>query len=80
MAKRDLAIRVWQSSGPRDSILAKDVFHEEKSFFFHIVVFRDGTVEVRNIFGEESKETGFDVDMVMQGALEGGDVLGGLSV
>ncbi|KAI0560932.1 hypothetical protein FGB62_96g14 [Gracilaria domingensis] len=52
-AKKEVALALWESSKPEDVIHSKDVFHTEKSFFYHLVVLRDGTVEIWN--GNEDK-------------------------
>lgn len=52
-AKREVAAAVWAKADEKDLIYAKDKFHEEKSMFYHVVVLRDGTVEIWSAGNDE---------------------------
>lgn len=64
-AKRNDAVAAWEIADHRDFIYAKDVFHEEKSFFYHIVVLRDGSVEMRSIVDRGIAKGGADIEVGM---------------
>ncbi|KAI0560666.1 hypothetical protein FGB62_104g021 [Gracilaria domingensis] len=53
MAKRRIAKALWEGAQASEQIYCKDVFHTEKSLFYHFVVFRDGSAEIWD--GDEEK-------------------------
>ncbi|KAI0559316.1 hypothetical protein FGB62_157g19 [Gracilaria domingensis] len=68
-AKRETALRIWESSHARDYIFQKDVFHTEKTFFYELVVLRDGTVEIRNGNSDRINWQAGSLDIGMQTSL-----------
>ncbi|KAI0558379.1 hypothetical protein FGB62_214g021 [Gracilaria domingensis] len=68
-AKRETALRLWESSDARDYIFQKDVLHTEKSFFYELAVLRDGTVEIRNGNSDRINSQAGSLDIGMQTSL-----------
>ncbi|KAI0561211.1 hypothetical protein FGB62_91g128 [Gracilaria domingensis] len=68
-AKRETALRMWESSDARDYIFQKDVLHTGKTFFYELVVLRDGTVEIRNGNSDRINSRAGSLDIGMQTSL-----------